>query len=190
MDKYTFEDLIINPKIPNLEGLIGKEVYCNDVPLACLDHANEHRGTGILREVRRESTDYPFRVEIPEGGILGFVCIIPKKEESEPKYVPFENAEEFLDAYYHNEISNLDGIYHYLATRGIWLEDKGEDAYYMVAEIWDDGVVLGDSKMETTKASSGKYFTINGSTTWDELFENYAFLDGSLCGKLAEAEHE
>ena len=190
MDKYTFEELIINPKTPGLESLIGKEVYCNDVPLACLDHANEHRGTGILREVHHESTDYPFRVETSEGGILGFVCIIPKKEESEPKYVPFENAEEFLDAYYHNEISNLDGIYHYLATRGIWLEGRGKDAYYMVAEIWDDGVVLGDNKMETTKASSDKYFTINSTTTWGELFENYTFLDSSPCGKLAEAEHE
>ena len=190
MDKYTFEDLIINPKIPNLESLIGKEVYCNDVPLACLDHANEHRGAGILREVRRESTDYPFRVEIPEGGILGFVCIIPEKEESEPKYVPFENAEEFLDAYYHNEISNLDGIYHYLATRGIWLEGRGEDAYYMVAEIWDDGVVLGDNKMETTKASSDKYFTINSTTTWGELYESFTFLNGTPCGRLVEEKYE
>ena len=50
----------------------------------------------------------------------------------------------------------------------------------------NNGVVLGDNKMETTKASSGKYFTINGTTAWDELFENYAFLDGSPCGRLKE----
>ena len=189
MDKYTFADLIINPEAPNLESLIGKEVYFNDVPTFCIRNANDDYMVGILMGIHKGESA-PFYVETPSGCMLNYACIIPKKEESEPKYVPFENAEEFLDAYYHNEISNLDGIYHYLATRGIWLEGWGKDTYYMVAEIWDDGVVLGDNKMETTKASSGKYFTINGTTTWDELFENYAFLDGSLCGKLAEAEHE
>ena len=190
MDKYTRENLIIDPETQGLEDIIGKEVYANDVPLYCLKCANENLQVSILREIRKDDF-FPFRVEDPDGRILGFDCIIPKKEESEkeesePEYVPFENAEEFLDAYCHNETKKLDGIYHYLATCGVWLEDKGENAYYMVAEIWDDGVVLGDNKMETTKASSGKYFTINGTTTWEELFENYAFLDGSPCGRLKE----
>ena len=189
MNEYTFADLIINPEAPNLESLIGKEVYFNDVPTFCIRNANDDYMVGILMGIHKGESA-PFYVETPSGCMLNYACIIPKKEESEPKYVPFENAEEFLDAYYHNEISNLDGIYHYLATRGIWLEGRGKDAYYMVAEIWDDGVVLGDNKMETTKASSDKYFTINSTTTWGELFENYTFLDSSPCGKLAEAEHE
>ena len=187
MDEYTFVNLIINPETPSLESLIGKEVYYSDTPIRCIDKANEGYQVGILKEIHKHS-HCPFYVETPSGCMLYYACIIPKKEESEPKYVPFENAEEFLDAYCHNETKKLDGIYHYLATRGIWLEDKGEDAYYMVVEIWDDGVVLGDNKMETTKASSGKYFTINGTTTWEELFENYAFLDGSPCGKLKESK--
>ena len=189
MSEYTFADLIVNPETPGLESLVGKEVYFNDVPTFCIRNANDDYMVGILMGIHKEESA-PFYVETPSGCMLNYACIIPKKEESEPKYVPFENAEEFLDAYYHNEISNLDGIYHYLATRGIWLEDKGEDAYYMVAEIWDDGVVLGDNKMETTKASSDKYFTINSTTTWGELFENYTFLGGSPCGKLVGAEHE
>ena len=189
MDKYTCKNLIIDPETQGLEDIIGKEVYFSDVPLSCITWANNNCPVGILKGICKGS-DFPFQIETPEKVVQDYACIIPKREEPKPKYVPFENAEEFLDAYYHNEISNLDGIYHYLATRGIWLEDKGEDAYYMVAEIWDDGVVLGDSKMETTKASSGKYFTINGATTWDELFENYAFLDGSPCGGLVETTHE
>lgn len=196
MSEYTFADLIINPETPNLESLVGKEVYFNDVPAHCIRNANDDYMVGILMGIHIWESA-PFYVETPSGLLLNYACIIPKKEsflakkeESEPEYVPFENAEEFLDAYCHNETKKLDGIYHYLATRGVWLEDKGENAYYMVAEIWDDGVVLGDNKMETTKASSGKYFTINSTTEWDELFENYAFLDGSPCGKLIEAEHE
>ena len=189
MDEYTFENLIINPEVPGLEDLIGKEVYFNDMPINCIKHANGNYKVGILREIRKDYSA-PFIVETPGGCILSYACIIPKREEPKPKYVPFENAEEFLDAYYHNETKKLDGVYHYLATRGIWLEGKGEDAYYMVAEIWDDGVVLGDNKMATTRTSSDKYFTINEVTTWDELFENYAFLDGSPCGRLVETTHE
>lgn len=189
MNEYVFEDLIINPETPNLENLIGKEVYFNDVPTYCIRNANDNYMVGILMGVHKGESA-PFYVEAPSGCMLNYACIIPKKEESEPEYAPFENAEEFLDAYCHNETKKLDGIYHYLATRGIWLEGRGGDAYYMVVEIWDDGVVLGDNKMETTKASSGKYFTINSTTEWDELFENYVFLDGSPCGKLIEAEHE
>ena len=187
MSEYTFADLIINPETPGLESLVGKEVYFNDVPTHCIRNANDDYMVGILMSVHIWESA-PFYVETPSGLLLNYACIIPKKEESESKYVPFENAEEFLDAYCHNETKNLDGIYHYLATRGVWLEDKGENAYYMVAEIWDDGVVLGDNKMATTKTSSDKYFTINSTTAWGELFENYTFLGGTPCGKLKESK--
>ena len=39
MNKYVFEDLIMNPETPDLEGLIGKEVYSDNTPLACLQRA-------------------------------------------------------------------------------------------------------------------------------------------------------
>ena len=186
MDEYTFVDLIIDPETPGLESLIGKEVYCNDVPLACLAHANEHHGAGILREIRHESADYPFRVEIPEGGIFGFVCIIPKKEESEPEHVPFKSKEEFVEKYMQIKEGVAFGPFEdNLLQCGIWLKERGQESnvYCMVTEIWDDGVVIGDDKMMTTRVTSDKYFTINGTTTWSELFENYTFLGGSPCGK-------
>ena len=191
MNEYVFEDLIINPKTPNLENLIGKEVYCNDVPLACLDHANEHRGAGILREIRLESADYPFRVEIPEGGIFGFVCIIPKKEESEPKYVPFESKEEFVEKYMQIKEGVAFGPFEdSLLQCGMWLKEKDADyALFMVTEIWSYGVVFGGD-MKTTEELDGEYFTINEATTWEKLLMLYTFLDGSPCGKLVEAEHE
>lgn len=191
MNEYVFEDLIINPKTPNLESLIGKEVYCNDVPLACLDHANEHRGAGILREVRLESADYPFRVEIPEGGIFGFVCIIPKKEESEPKYVPFKSKEEFVEKYMQIKEGVAFGPFEdSLLQCGMWLKEKDADyALFMVTEIWSCGVVFSGD-MKTTEELDGEDFTINEATTWEKLLMLYTFLDGSPCGKLVEAEHE
>lgn len=187
MNEYIFEDLIMNPKTPNLESLIGKEVYCNDVPLACLDHANEHHGAGILREVRHESTDYPFRVETSEGGILGFVCIIPKKEESEPEYVPFESKEEFVEKYMQIKEGVAFGPFEdSLLQCGIWLKGKESGAYYMVTEIWGCGVVISSSDMKTVKIGEDKYYTVNRVIHWKNLLQYFTFLNGSPCGKPKE----
>ena len=124
-----------------------------------------------------------FLIKKDDGIVHAHSCIIVKKEEPKPKYVPFENVEEFLDAYYRNEANNLDGVYHYLATRGIWLKDKSTEVpvYYMVTEVWDNGVVISDKKMSTTGI-----LVFNNTTTWSELYESFTFLDDSPCGKLKE----
>lgn len=187
MDKYTSKNLVIDPETQGLEDIIGKEVYCNDVPLACLDHANEHHGAGILREVRHESADYPFRVEIPEG-VFGFVCIIPKKEESEPEYIPFESKEEFVEKYMQIKEGVAFGPFEdSLLQCGMWLKEKGTDSdvYCTVTEIWDYGVSVGQEEVFLTEGTVSTDFT-----SWRELYMEYTFLDGSPCGKLIEAEHE
>ena len=45
--------------------------------------------------------------------------------------------------------------------------------YFLVTEIWGDGVVLGSN--QTT-------------THWDDLLEEFIFLDGSPCGKESKDE--
>lgn len=189
MDKYTCKNLIIDPETQGLEDIIGKEVYANDAPLYCLKCANENLQVGILREIRKNDF-FPFRVEDPDGRILGFDCIIVKKEEPKPEFIPFKSAEEFTDAYDSANYSIKTGT---MANRllnygGIWLKGKDSRAYYMVTEIWDCGLVIDDINMKTTKIEEDLYFTVNGVTHWDELFENYAFLDGSPCGKPKESE--
>ena len=82
MNRYVFEDLVINPETPGLEGLIGKEVYFCTVPLDCLRHANIDYEIGILREVRKDLL-CPFFIELPNGMIVNYACIVPKKGESE-----------------------------------------------------------------------------------------------------------
>ena len=186
MDEYTFKDLIINPETPGLEGLIGKEVYFGYIPLYCVSLANENCKTGILKEVHKDYSA-PFFVEAPSGDIINYVCIIPKKEEPKPKYIPFENAEEFLNAYYHNETENLDGVYHYLATRGIWLKDKLTKiaVYCMVTKVWDSGLVICYDKMNTDGT-----IELNNIISWSELYEGFTFLDETPCGRLVEEKHE
>ena len=87
--KYTYYDIIIDPRDPRLEGAIGKEVYCNDTPFDVLQGANENKGTGILTKIDRAQVDcFPFSVNIDNNEIV-FCCIIIKKEP-EVKYVPFD----------------------------------------------------------------------------------------------------
>lgn len=187
MDMYTCKNLIIDPETQGLEDIIGKEVYANDAPLYCLKCANENLQVGILREIRKNDF-FPFRVEDPDGRILGFDCIIVKKEEPKPEFIPFKSAEEFTDAYDSANHSIKTGTMEnrLLNYGGIWLKGKDSRAYYMVTEIWDCGLVIDDINMKTTKIEEDLYFTVNGVTHWDELFENYAFLNGTPCGKPKE----
>ena len=173
MDEYTFKDLIINPETPGLEGLIGKEVYFGYIPLYCVSLANENYKTGILKEVHKDYSA-PFFVETPSGDIINYVCIIPKKEESKPKYVPFENQKEFVRAYQKfKESIKCDTFENNLADYGIWVKNKNGISCAMVLEIWDEGVALGGETQ---------------SIYWRDLFEYYAFPDGSPCGKLKESK--
>ena len=189
MAEYVFEDLIINPKKPGLESLIGKEVYCNDVPLACLDHANEHRRAGILREIREESTDYPFRVETPEGDILGFVCIIPKKNEPKPEFVPFKSADEFIDEYDNANYSINSGTLEnkLLNYGGVWLKSKKDYSLCMVTGVSNNGLVICDKERTTSEPIE---YSVRMS--WAEILANFVFANGTPCGmnSLRRSEDE
>lgn len=184
MDEYTFKDLIIDPETSGLENLIGKEVYFDDVPIHCIKWANEDYEVGILKDVHKDNPA-PFFVETSSGCVLNYPCIIPKKEEPKSGYTSFKDAEEFLDAYYHNETENLDGVYHYLATRGIWLKDKRTEVavYCMVTKVWDSGLVICAEKMGTDGI-----IELDSIISWSELYESFTFLDGTPCGRLGESK--
>ena len=169
MAEYTFENLIMNPETPGLESLIGKKVYSGTAPLDCLKRANKDYEVGILREIRKDCL-CPFLVEVPNGMIFNYVCIIPKKEEQKSKYVPFQDGREFFNSYLSVE-SRLEKEDHFLSNHGIWLKQKEPKAYVMATEIYDNGVVIGSNMSETP---------------WGELLEYYTFLDGTPCGKLTE----
>ena len=93
MSEYTFEEIIMNPEVPGLEDIIGKEVYYSDAPLYCLRLANNDYRTGILREIR-ENSYHPFRVETPKGDTLSFACIIVHKNRPKFRHTPLKDREE------------------------------------------------------------------------------------------------
>lgn len=167
MAEYTYEDIIMDPEDPRLENAIGKECYLSDYPREALKHAINHTIKYRLKSINKEEI-CPFVDDEDEDN---WACIIIKKEEPKPEFMPFKNISEFINAY-RSVASWLGEQDLYLNNRGIWLKDKDiDDVFYIVTEIWKDGVVLG-SDQSTTK--------------WDDLLFGYTFLDGTPCGKPME----
>ena len=167
MTEYTYEDIIMDPNDPRLEGAIGKECYLSDFPKIVLDVARSNSTVDRLKRIEKEKA-CPFVNEEEESN---WAVIIIKKEEPKPEYVPFKNGLEFFNSYLSVE-SRLEKADYFLSNHGIWLKDKDIDGVsYIVTEIWKDGVVLG-SDQSTTK--------------WDDLLCGYTFLDSSPCGKSVE----
>ena len=179
MSEYSYNDIIMDPEDPRLEGAIGKECYFSDYPKKLLDSARNNSSGYLdcLTNIIKEGV-CPF---VDKKG-YGRTLIIIKKEEPK-KYVPFETLDEFIESYKKAEeridCSNIEG---YIASCGMWLKDTDRDVYCLVTEIWNYGVVVGDSNMNTTK-DGDEYFTFNGVTEWKKLFMEYTFMDGSPCGK-------
>ena len=168
MIEYTYEDIIMDPNDPRLEGAIGKECYLSDFPKIVLDVARSNSTVDRLKRIEKENA-CPFVNEEEESN---WAVIIIKKEEPKPEYIPFQDGREFFNSYISVE-SRLKKEDYFLSNHGIWLMDCENGDYFMVTEIWGDGVVLGSN--QTT-------------THWDDLLEDFIFLDGSPCGKEVEDE--
>ena len=169
MIEYTRKDIIMDPNDPRLEGAIGKKVYCSSDINLILQRANDNEYERTLTQVEDVDSE-PFTVVDMDGYELDADFIIIKKEEPKPKYVPFENADEFIDAYDSANYSVKNGTAEnkMLNYGGIWLRNKNDASMYMVIEIWNDGVVLGSDQI---------------ATPWKYLLDDYKFLDGTPCGK-------
>ena len=173
MAEYTYADIIIDPNDPRLEGAIGKECYFSDYPKKLLDSARNNSSGYLdcLTNIIKEGV-CPF---VDKKG-YGRTLIIIKKEEPKPEYIPFESVEEFLDEYFLNKEKYTTGIL--LKLEGIWLREKETGALCMATEIWDEGLVIGDTKLTISGTD-----VFNDTTDWDELFSKYSLIDGTPCGK-------
>lgn len=187
MDEYSYDSVIIDPNKEGIENLIGKEVYFHDNPSYCIMKANQKptECLGVLVKIVKDSAN-PFRIE-RSGIVYSSPCIIEKKK-GEPEYSEFESQEEFLNHYAYHKDKLVESSLNYQLSSfgGVWLKRKGTNVLYMVIEIWDDGVVLGDTKRKTTSQGYEEYVTMNTATLWKELCEKYTFLDGSPCGVRVE----
>ena len=196
MNEYTWNEIIINPTSKEASNCIGKEVYSSLTPVLCLSSANgnyEKKYKFFLESIDPNNS-FPFHVKVVEANnpknvtYSSFLCIILKNEELESEYVPFKDYGEFI-RYYASSISNTSLDSKILSLGGIWLKWQGIDVFHMVTEIWGKGVILGSKKLNTLPKLNNEYYTTNEITTWDELLEEYTFLDGSPCGKEIRTIH-
>lgn len=86
--KYTYKDIIIDPRDERLKGAIGKEVYYGDIPSLVLDDANNNWQPMKLLGIKR-SNCFPFAVN-SLSDLYCFHCCIIIKKEPKVKYVPFD----------------------------------------------------------------------------------------------------
>ena len=169
MAEYTYEDIIMDPDDPRLEGAIGKECYLSDFPKIALDVARNNSTIDRLKRIATEET-CPFVNEEEESN---WAVIILKKEEPK-KYVPCETLDEFIESYKKaEERIAYSNTRDYIASCGMWLRFNNDDVMCAVTEIWTDGVFIGHDHLKIE---------------WKELFNFYDFLDGSPCGKLEEED--
>ena len=175
MAEYTYKDIIIDPNSEEAKNAVGKICYFSDSPRNILsDIYRKSAVEGILTNM----DDGYFEVD-NEGY---WDCIILKKEEPKPQYVPFKSKEEFIEAYHYHDNAKYSETEDILLNYGMWLWSNEDGSYKLVTEIWNAGVVIGDDKMRITN-EEGHIDVFNDTTSWVKLFSEYRFLDGSPCGK-------
>lgn len=165
MAEYTYKDIIIDPTSEEAKNAVGKICYFSNSPRNILsDIYCKSAVEGILTNM----DDGYFEVD-NEGY---WDCIILKKEEPKPKYVPFETLDEFIESYKKSEERiTYSNTRDYIASCGMWLRFNNDDVLCAVTEIWTDGVFLGHDHMKIK---------------WKELFNFYTFMDDTPCGKEVE----
>ena len=113
------------------------------------------------------------------GVILSYCCcdwagydfpyFVLEKVEPEPKYVSFESPQEFISAYNKASKEVMSDTESMLLNSGMWL--KWQDHYVGITYISKQGVNYGVEFLD-----------------WDELLDEYTFLDGSPVGKEVNGE--
>lgn len=190
MAEYTYKDIIIDPTSEEAKNAIDKEVYFADTPASCLNAAknNNKAYLGYLKKLDLGDEEQPFYVnEFVVSAPSSWTCIIVKKEEPKPQYVPFKSKEEFIEAYHYHDNDKYSETEDILMNYGMWLWSNEDGSYKLVTEIWNAGVVIGDDKMRITN-EEGHIDAFNDTTSWVKLFSEYRFLNGTPCGKLEKED--
>ena len=164
MAEYTYKDIIIDPISEEAKNAIGEGCYFGSNPKTVLDFANcnEKKFLRVLECIKPEE-DNPFY-----DYNYGFPCIIVKKEEPKPKYVPFESKEEFIEAFHYHDNDKYSETDDILLNYGMWLKSMCLGNFYQVTIIKKSGIFTDDN---------------SSIITWEQLLEKYTFLDGTPCGK-------
>lgn len=144
--------------------------YSDDIEdlLTCAKLAKRDRDCfGIL--LGKDSNMFSIKVKNGDGSesIVKSPAIIYSNEDTYDEYVPFDNKEEFIRNYLDHVPFN-DGLMSELCGEYLLrLSESGHDLIAVLA-IKDSGLCFIDDM----------------DVSWEDLMDNYYFLDKSVCGKL------
>ena len=166
MAEYTYKDIIIDPTSEEAKNAVGKICYFSNSPRNILSDIYCNSAVeGILTNM----DDGYFEVD-NEGY---WDCIILKKEEPKPQYVPFKSKEEFIEAYHYHDNAKYSETEDILLNYGMWLKDKNSHEIFLVTGVFNQSIHICD---------------FDSDESWGELLNEFTFIDGSPCGKEVEDE--
>ena len=171
-EKYTWDNIIIDPTSDRAKEAVGKDCFVSNIPTSCLEHANEN-DYDFLTKLNSINLNWenPFNVNF-DGEKHNVNCIIVKKEEPKPKYVPFESIKEFVERYTDVKEGVEFGTFEdNLLQCGMWLKSKDDDDLSQVTVIREYGICID---------------TMSTIVLWENLLDDFEFIDGTPCGKLVE----
>ena len=171
---YGTQDVILagNPILS--KGHYERYVYYGDSIEDLIESANScKRNTdcfGIL--IGRNENLFSIQVEDIDGltWIVDAPAIICLKEDIIERYGPFSSKEEFICSYL-DHVPN-DGLMSELCGEYLLRPSEAGDNLMMVLAIKDTGLSFIDDM----------------DVSWEEVKNNYRFLDGSICGKKVRLE--
>lgn len=150
---YELSDVLVDPYQEGVESVLGSFVYFGNSPQEVLKSANEGKCYAMFSDL----DDGGFFVDGPcDSG--PYQCIIKR---TDMRYRKFKDISEFLE---HAENKPAGFDYHYLIKTGIWLRDYS-GCLYQVTMIDGLGVQMNGVFLH-----------------WQDLLDDYLFLDGTLCG--------
>ena len=133
MAEYTYKDVIIDPTSEEAKNAVGKICYFSNSPRNILsDIYCKSAVEGILTNM----DDGYFEVD-NEGY---WDCIILKKEEPKPQYVPFKSKEEFIEAFHYHDNAKYSETDDILMNYGMWLKDKNSHEIFVVTGVFNQSI--------------------------------------------------
>ena len=107
-----------------------------------------------------------------ENGFYYPYFVLEKTEPLKPEYVPFKSIEEFVERYTEvKEGAEFGTFEDNLLQCGMWIKSKDDDDLSQITVIKEYGICID---------------TMSTIVLWENLLDDFEFIDGTPCGKLEE----
>ena len=107
-----------------------------------------------------------------ENGFYYPYFVLEKTEPLKPEYVPFKSIEEFVERYTEVKEGTEFGTFEdNLLQCGMWIKSKDDDDLSQITVIKEYGICID---------------TMSTIVLWENLLDDFEFIDGTPCGKLEE----